>query len=85
MKKDKFYEILKSSEDNPAFHFFKIEWDRGNGLIERRVSFEGFDSTNKPLLHLEDSNDYLNIDRIGGYDSIKSFFRLCTDNPHAEY
>jgi hypothetical protein len=79
------YELLKSSEDNPAFNIFKIEWDRGNGVIERRVSFEGFDSKNKPLLHLADSDNYLNIDRIGGYSSIKSLVRLMTDDLHATY
>jgi hypothetical protein len=85
MERDKVYQILKSSEDNPAFNIFKIEWDRGNGVIERRVAFDGFDSGYKPILHLLDSGDYLNIDRIGGYNSVKSLIRLMTDNPHAEY
>ena len=84
MEKDEIYGILKK-EDNPAFNMFKIEWDRGNGEIERRVFFEGFDSTNKPLLHIESSNNYLDIDKIGGYSSVKSLSWLCSDNPHAEY
>ena len=85
MEKEKFYEIIKSSENSSAFDMFQIKWDRGNGIIERRVIFEGFDSIDKPLLHLEDSRDYLDINRIGGYDSIKSLTRIHSDNSLSEY
>jgi len=85
MEKDEFYGILKDQIHNPTFNIFKIEWDRGNGLIERRVFFEGFNSEDKPLLRLKDSKDYLDIDRIGGYSSVKNLSRLMTDNPRAEY
>jgi hypothetical protein len=82
MEKEKIYAILNSSEENSRF---RIVWDRGNGLVDRIVSFERFNLKEEPLLRLEDSKDYLDINRIGGYDSIKDFISIISDNPHAEY
>ncbi len=69
MKKEDFYDSLRYAGENSIF---RLKWDRGNGSIERFVSFDGFDSKGEPLLKLKDSKDYLNVRLIGGYDSIIS-------------
>lgn len=69
MKKEYLYNVLKNSEENSVH---RISWDRGNGSIDRLVSFEGFDSRGEPRLKFKDSSDYLDFRLIGGYDSVIS-------------
>ncbi len=49
-----------------------LEWDRGNGNLDRVVRFDGLDKRKKPLFWLEESNLYLDFDKIGSYDSVIS-------------
>jgi hypothetical protein len=69
MEETQFKRILSSS---CPFTFFDIAWDRGNGTIERKVFFEGFDIIGKPRLKLKDSRAYFNPNWIGGYNPIIS-------------
>ncbi len=49
-----------------------LEWNRGNGDLDRLVRFDGLDNKKKPLFYLEESKIYLDFEKIGSYDSITS-------------
>lgn len=67
MEKSIFYETLKGFEKGTML---KLKWDRGNGTLEGIVCFEGFEE-NSPLLYFN-NRVLLDIDKIGGYNSIIS-------------
>ena len=66
MEKSELYNKLDEFEKD-SFH--TLRWDRGNGALERTVRFGGFDENKKPLLYFE-GETCLDIEKIGGYDSI---------------
>lgn len=67
MEREKLYEELgKYKEGSKVF----LEWDRGNGPLERVVYFNGFDKKG-PLLSF-DGGAILDFEKIGGYQSIIS-------------
>ena len=69
MKKDEICKYLDEFEKNSVF---ALMWNRGNGILERMVAFEGFDEKGNPILHFRNKGEYLDIEKIGGYSSILS-------------
>jgi hypothetical protein len=67
MKKEYFYKKLNYS---PVGSLLNLQWDRGNGTLERKVRFTGF-KDDSPLLFFE-GGSLLDIEKIGGYNSIIS-------------
>jgi hypothetical protein len=75
MEKDEVYGKLKNLEE---YTIVKVKWDRGNGPLEKMVCFGGFDKQENPLLYI--SNEMLlDIEKIGGYNSIISIDEECPD------
>ena len=74
MEKEKFYEELKKIG---KYSPISLKWDRGNGVLERMAYFSGFDEDNNPIIHFE--NSMLDIEKIGGYESIISVQEECPD------
>jgi hypothetical protein len=68
MEKEYFYKKLNSY---PVGSLLNLRWDRGNGTLERKVRFRGF-KDDSPLLFFE-GGSLLDIEKIGGYNSIISF------------
>lgn len=76
MEKDEIYEyvnfFIKTQE-------YILKWDRGNGVIEEIVLFDGLDD-NKDLRFLfRKSKTKLDLEKIGGYKSIISIEGLELD------
>jgi hypothetical protein len=71
MEKENFYKKLKNY---PVGSLLNLQWDRGNGLLERQVRFAGF-KDDSPLLYFN-GGSLLDIDKIGGYNSIISLESL---------
>jgi len=67
MKKEDFYKKLNNY---PVGSLLNLQWDRGNGPLERLVKFIGF-KDDSPLLYF-DGGSLLDIDKIKGYNSIIS-------------
>ncbi|MCX6746893.1 MAG: hypothetical protein NTU63_02035 [Candidatus Pacearchaeota archaeon] len=74
MEKEDFYKKLSNY---PVGSLLNLQWDRGNGTLERLVRFIGF-KDDSPLLYF-DGGSLLDIDKIGGYSSIISIQKEC---PH---
>jgi hypothetical protein len=75
MEKSAVYETLKNFE---KYTIVSVKWDRGNGPLERMVRFEGFDKQKNPLLYVT-NEALLDIEKIGGYNSIISVEEECPD------
>jgi hypothetical protein len=71
MGKEEVCKILRTMRRNTPII---VSYNNREGkTIERILYLEGFDG-DKPLLHLADSGDYLNLEYLKeGYDSIISF------------
>lgn len=67
MEKEDFHKRLDHSSIGSLLN---LKWDRGNGTIGQIVRFTGF-KKDTPLLYFE-GGTLLDIDKIGGYDSIIS-------------
>jgi hypothetical protein len=71
MEKEDFYKKLSNY---PTGSLLNLQWDRGNGTLERLVRFIGF-KDDSPLLCF-DGGSILDIDKMGGYRSIISLETL---------
>jgi len=70
MEKEILNQELKKSSLNSKF---TLKWDRGNGFLEKIVYFNGFDEKDDALLFfIKAIYTRLDIEKIGGYDSILS-------------
>ena len=72
MEKNEFCTKLR---EYPKSSEFMLEWDRGNGSLERVVVFWGFKKTTPRLYFkqgFKEGRNLVDIKRIGGYESIIS-------------
>lgn len=60
--------VIKKLEILPFGAKLNLSWDRGNGELERMVSFEGFDKEGNPQFYV--GGNFLSIEKIGGYSSL---------------
>lgn len=69
-------EFYRKLEEIPLMSKIKITWDRGNGPLELSVLYRGINNLIKtntiPRLYIKESKTYLDIEKIGGYNSIIS-------------
>jgi hypothetical protein len=69
MEKEKVYEYFRGFE---KYSIHTLKWDRGNGELERMVRFDGFDEEGNLKLTFPEGETQLDIEKIGGYNSIIS-------------
>lgn len=66
MNKEKIYKNLESYRGH-----ILMEWNRGNGLLRKIFFLERFDKNKNPILKTN-FNEKINLELIGGYESIVS-------------
>ena len=76
MEKNEIYDYVSSFIKNQEYI---LKWDRGNGVLEGIVRFDGFDSNNDLRFLFQDNKTKLDIKTIGGYSSITSIEGLELD------
>lgn len=77
MKEENLIKYLTGFQKNSRF---RLIWDRGNGVLEKLVRFDGFDENGKPEFYLQHNREsiLLDLDKIGDYSFI-SISPKCPD------